>query len=246
MFDEIEAVWLELNEGDKRCCLISCIYRPPSSSQAYYSKAVDMYERAQLDDIPIISVGDLNYDYKLDESLSNNPIHYIEMAYEMTQLILQPTRETSDTSTPLDIILVSHPELHKSSGVMKYNFSDHYLVYTEFEFNAINQNGSTHNVVKFRDMKRFNPENFLNDLNSCEVLNGSLYDEDISWEKWKLKFNEICNKNAPIKVARLKKRSNPWITPDVVKLMYKRDYVHAKAVRTKSDILFDQYRSLRN
>ena len=246
MFDEIEAVWLELNEGDKICCLISCIYRPPSSSQAYYSKVVDMYERAQLDDIPIISMGDLNYDYKLDESLSNNPIHYIEMAYEMTQLIFQPTRETSDTSTTLDIILVSHPGLHKSSGVVKYNFSDHYLVYTEFEFNVINQKGSKHNFVKFRDMKRFNTENVLNDLNSCEVLNGSLYDEDISWEKWKLMFNEICNKNAPIKIARFKKRSNPWITPDVVKLLYKRDHVHAKAVRTKSDILFDQYRSLRN
>ena len=95
-------------------------------------------------------------------------------------------------------------------------------------------------------MKRFNPEKFLNDLNSCEILNGSLYDEDISWEKWKFKFNEICNKHAPIKEARLKKRSNPWITPDVVKLMYKRDHVHAKAVRTKSDTLFDHYRSLRN
>ena len=234
MFDEIEAIWLELNKGDKRCCLISCIYRSPSSSQAYYSKVVDMYERAQLDDIPIISMGDLNYDYKLDESLSNNPIHYIEMAYEMTQLILQPTRETSDTSTALDIILVSHPSLHTSRGVMKYNFSDHYLVYTEFEFNLFNQKGSTHNVVKFRDMKRFNPENFLNDLNSCEILNGSLYDEDISWEKWKLKL------------ARSKKRSDAWITPDVVKLMYRPDHVHAKAVRTKSDILFDQYRSLRN
>ena len=90
--------------------------------------------------------------------------------------------------------LVCHPGLHKSSGVMKYNFSDHSLVYTEFEFNVINQKGFTHNVVKFRDMKRFNPEIFLNDLNSCEVLNGSLYDEDISWEKLKLKFNEICNK----------------------------------------------------
>ena len=121
-------IWLELNEGDKRCCLISCIYRPPSSSQAYYSKVVDIYERALPDDIPIISMGDLNYDYKLDEYLSNNPIHYIAMAYEMTQLILQPTRVTSDTSTTLDMILVYHPGLHKSSGVMKYNFSDHYLV----------------------------------------------------------------------------------------------------------------------
>ena len=181
MFDTIEAIWLELN-GDERCCLISWIYRPPSSSQAYYSKVVDIYEKAQLDDIPIISMGDLNYDYKLDESLSNNPIHYIEMAYEMTQLILQPTRETSDTSTTLDIILVYLTSLHQSSGVMKYNFVDHYLVFTEFGFNSINQKGSTHNVVKFRDMKRFNPEHVLNYLNNCEVLSGSLYDEDISWE----------------------------------------------------------------
>ena len=95
-------------------------------------------------------------------------------------------------------------------------------------------------------MKQFNPDFFINYLNNCEVLNGSLYDQDISWDKWKAKFNEICNKHAPIKVARLNKRSNPWITPDVVKLMYKRDHVHAKAVRTKNDILFGQYRSLRN
>ena len=181
MFDEVEAIWLELNVKGQRC-LISCIYRPPSSSQAYYNKIIDMYERAQLDDIPIISLGDLNYDYKLDESLSNNPIHYIEMAYEMTQLILQPTRETSDTSTTLDIILVSYPGLHKSSGVIQYNFSDHYLIYTEFTFKKINPKKPVHNTVKFRDMKQFNPDIFINDLNNCEVLNGSLCDQDISWD----------------------------------------------------------------
>ena len=62
MFDEVEAIWLELNLGGQRNCLISCINRPPSSSQVYYSKIVDMYEKAQLDDFPIISMGDLNYD----------------------------------------------------------------------------------------------------------------------------------------------------------------------------------------
>ena len=59
-------------------------------------------------------------------------------------------------------------------------------------------------------------------------------------------FTAICNKNAPIKVARLKKRSNPWVTPDVVKLMYERDHVHAKAMKTKDDSLNNHYRSLRN
>ena len=160
-------------------------------------------------------MGDLNCDYKLDESLSNNHIHYIEMAYEMTRLILQPARETGDTSTTLDIILLSHPGLHTSSGVIQYNFSDHYLIYTEFAFKKINTKKPAHNTVKFRDVKQFNPDLFIKDLNNCEVLNGSLYDQDISWDEWKVKFNEICNKHAPIKVARLKKRSNPWITPDV-------------------------------
>ena len=73
-----------------------------------------------------------------------------------------------------------------------------------------------------------------------------MYDQDISWDEWKVKFNEICSKHAANKVAHLKKRSNPWITPDVAKLMFTCDHVHPKAVRTKNDILFVQYRSLRN
>ena len=131
MFDEVEAIWLELNQGGQRNCIISCIYRPPSSSQEYYSKIVDVYDKAQLDNIPMISMGDLNHDYKLDESSSNNPIYNIKMGYDLKQIIGQPTRETIETiqtSTTLDIILVFHPDLHKKNGVMKYNFSDHYLV----------------------------------------------------------------------------------------------------------------------
>ena len=246
MFDEVEAIWLELNLGGQRNCLISCLYRPPSSSQIYYSKIVDMYEKAQLDDFPIISMGDLNYDYKLDESLSNNPIYYIEMAYDLKQLIVQPTGETIETSTILDVFLVSHADLHKKNGVMKYNFSDHYLVYTELELNHNDVKKVNHNSVKFRDMKKFNPESFIDDLNRCQMFNGYICENDISWDKWRHNFTEICNKNAPIKVARLKKRSNPWVTPDVMKLMYERDHVHAKAMKTKDDSLYNHYRSLRN
>ena len=65
MFDEVGAIWLELNQGGQRNFLIFCIYRLPSSSQEYYSKIVDIYEKAQLDDFLIISMGDLNYDYNL-------------------------------------------------------------------------------------------------------------------------------------------------------------------------------------
>ena len=80
---------------------------------------------------------------------------------------------------------------------MKCNFSDHYIVYTELELNHNNFKKVSHNSVKFRDMKIFNPESFIDDLNSCEMLNGSICENDISCDKWRLNFTEICNKNAP-------------------------------------------------
>ena len=81
------------------------------------------------------------------------------MAYEMTQLILQPTGETNDTSTTLDIIcMVSPLGLHTSNEEAKYDFNDHYPMYTEFAFDKIDARKPTYNTVKFRDMKPFNPD----------------------------------------------------------------------------------------
>ena len=65
----------------------------------------------------------LNYDCKLDESLSYNSICYIEMTYDLKQLIVQRIRETIETSYALNSILVSRLTLisKKKNGVMKYN-----------------------------------------------------------------------------------------------------------------------------
>ena len=103
-------------------------------------------------------MGGLNYEYKSDVSLSSHPIYFIEMTYDLKHLVVQPARETIETSTTLDIILVSHPDLHKKNAVKKYTFSDHYLVYTEFELNHNNVKKVNHDSVEFRDMKTFNPE----------------------------------------------------------------------------------------
>ena len=51
-----------------------------------------MFECARMTEYPVISLGDLNFNYILDETLSTNPIYYIETAYDMHQLIDQPTR----------------------------------------------------------------------------------------------------------------------------------------------------------
>ena len=61
-------------------------------------------------------------------------------------------------------------------------------------------------TLKFRGMKNFDMENFSNDLISCDILNGSQDHDDISWERWKLAYTDICDRHAPMKSLRLKKK----------------------------------------
>ena len=49
-----------------------------------------------------------------------------------------------------------------------------------------------------------------------------------------------------MKSLKLKNRSNPWITHDILKLMYQRDNAHAKAIQKNDPLLWQNYRELRN
>ena len=62
---------------------------------------------------------------------------------------------------------------------------------------------------------------------------------DDIWLDWVNAFLKICNKHAPIKNIRVKQsRYSPWITPDILTLIHKRDYLKRKA---KCDITFNEY-----
>ena len=54
-----------------------------------------MIEKATVNGQDCILLGDLNYDYDINESLHKNPPHYIESLYGMTQLITKKTRVTA-------------------------------------------------------------------------------------------------------------------------------------------------------
>ena len=147
----------------------------------------------------------------------------------MHQLIDQPTRVDDKTSSVLDVILTSHPTLHRKSAVLKYALSDHYLIHTHMEFENTKPSVADHNTVKFRDMK-ISIWIYRNDLISCGILNCSLDDDDMSGERWKLAYTDMCDKHAQMKSLRQKERSNPWMTHDIIKVMYERDHVHAEAM----------------
>jgi hypothetical protein len=191
-------------------------------------------------------MGDLNYNYQFNESLSSNPLHTIESMFDMHQLVTKPTRVTLTTSTLLDVIMSNIPLLHCKTGVYEISISDHFLVYTVLNFKITKK---VQPVVTFRNYKNFFANDFLYDLNRCSEIketNWSPIEIDVKWNDFKKSFQSICNKHAPIQTRKLKNRNNPWMTTDIVNLGYERDVLKKKATNNNDPVLWEAYRKLRN
>ena len=65
MFENIDAIWVEVRQDDTKY-IVSCIYRRPSATTEYHEKIVDMLECARMTEYPVISLGDLTFNYILD------------------------------------------------------------------------------------------------------------------------------------------------------------------------------------
>ncbi len=243
----IESLWLEI-EGGKDKLILGTIYRPPDTDNRYYESMLDEIEKAKNINENVLLLGDLNFNYKIDETLSKNPIKYIEDIYDMRQLVNSPTRVTMETSSLLDVVLSTFYEKHTNTKVLKNSLSDHYCVITTIS-TVIGNSKNKHRVTTFRDYKNFDSDRFLEDLrknirikDNCEYSN----ETDTEWEQFRRSFIDISNKHAPLITRRLKQRCNPWIDSNVVKLMYKRDYIKRKATKLKSKTLWIEYKKLRN
>ena len=257
--DTIEIIWSEIiTKGNSPNTLIACVYRPPNADKEYFENMLDTFQKANLEEKEIIILGDFNINYIMDENLHDNPVFLIESLFGLTQLISSPTRVTTTSSSLIDLILTTCPDKHLTSGVYTTSFSDHFLIYSVVKLST---DSRKHKEIRFRNYKNIDLNECLSDFtNRFRETNFKLpsnldkeeknaYLENC-WKDWKSIFLEISDKHAPFKVSRLKRRTNTWITTDIVKLIYRREYLHKQALKSndpdKSTLLWQQYRNMRN
>ena len=105
---------------------------------------------------------------------------------------------------------------------------------------------SNHKYATFRAYKNFNENAFINDVhNSFENIDFSNDDVNRAWDEWKSKFLNLCDKHAPIRKMRVRKKHLPWVDGEVLEKIYERDFVHKKAVSNKSED-WSQYKIIRH
>ena len=240
---DLVCVWIEIRTETGKM-LISSIYRPPSTKEKYLDTILDSIERAHDENCIILVVGDLN----IDCDKPNTQLSLIENLFGLTQLVTEHTRVTNNSSSLIYLILTTNPEYHLKTNVFILTLSDHYLVYTVLLNRAVKSDTQAHRQIRFRNYNKFVLSDFIYDVRyellSFDVNNFTHIDE--ACMSWKNCSDIISNRHAPIKKSRFKKRSSRWVNGKILKLIYKRDYLHKQAILLKSNRLMNEYRQLRN
>ena len=88
----------------------------------------DQSTQALVYGLPILVVGDLNWDLLVSSSKSRT-LNNLCTSLSMKQLITQPTRVTETSKSPIDVIFTSNPAIIVDSGIVETHISDHFLVF---------------------------------------------------------------------------------------------------------------------
>lgn len=242
----IECLWVEIQDKKSKSKILCAVfYRPPSSDKEYYEHIVDTIDKATNEDAEVLIMGDFNYDYKMDENLNSNPIKYIEDAFNVRQLVLEPTRVTTNTATTLDIILSSMYDDHTATWVPHITMSDHYPIITQIGFNKVN---NAHKTITMRNYSKFDQRKFLDSLKDKVNLNNWEDHEDVNelWYCLKDIITTTSDEHAPIRTRRVRNKHLPWVDAAVIKVMHQRDKQHKIMIKTGLADDKARYQKLRN
>ena len=162
-------------------------------------------------------------------------------SFGLKQLITEPTRETLDTATIIDHVVISNPSNVVESGVVKISISDHYLVYVTRKCRGSMK--ANNKVITSRQMKSFDTDLFISDLAETD-WSAIVYNSDglnNAVRLWSPYLSSIIEKHAPLRERRVTERFRPWSTPDLKQLFRTQDKIKVAAAKAKSELLMSAY-----
>ena len=198
----------------------------PGSTNQVLSHFENFLKSADAEGKETLLVGDINCDLSttLRDPLRTTLLQFLYEAYQFRQLITDYSRITEHSRTLIDHLITNKPQNIIQSGVVKINVSDHYLI---FGIHKVQQTKSGPKYVEDRNMKNFDPNVFLQDLQNIQWdFSETDNPNDMVYIRETL-FLEVVNRHAPASKRRIRNRPAPWLTPSIRVLMHKRDYLES-------------------
>ena len=146
--------------NSKHHIIIGILYRPPNTSLEVFNKTkmYSLLNKIQREKKYAYFLGDYNVNTKFvmkNSTMLTQQFSNMFLSNNFQKLITVPTRERELSSTLIDNIYTNDPQMG-NSGVLKWDTSDHYLIF------SIRQNTEPIQKVKFRKRRDFNIKNVSN------------------------------------------------------------------------------------
>jgi hypothetical protein len=202
----------------------------------------------------MIIAGDFNVDYSKQDTLGYKFLKQTLDPYNVTQIINLPTRTTSNTSTIIDHIYVSHslvsPEVYVEDMTQIRNrngnsLSDHNLIYFHLPFlkPAVKIATKKHircfakiNIDELRYDAKALSFDAIKDTNDVNVKI-SLFNEEVS---------SLFNQHAPLKSVTSKRAKPEWLTHNISEMIKARRKAYNAFNRTRAQEKWRFYVNIRN
>lgn len=236
----IETVWLEIKPDYKKPFIICFVYRNPRCTNDWIDLFEEELQVALNYNNDITLAGDFNIDI-LPPNKPPQKWQQVLEAYNLHQLINEPTRVTKDSKTLIDHIYVTNLDQVYETHVVKYSISDHYPVGITRHYKQSLPKKHSHNTIVYRNCKTLNEEALLQDLFNAPFYSVEFEnDPDLCLQRWYDIFNSVLNKHAPIITKRVKKDHQPgWYKHEITESRNMRDKCHRSG-------LWDEYKFWRN
>lgn len=158
----------------------------------------------------------------------------------MHNVIADPTRNTMESSTLIDLIVTTRTDLVSATGVFPLGILDHDLIYATVR---LKNKRPPPRVIKVRDLKKMDLERFKSDIENAPFQVAFTFDDtdDVLWA-WQSLFDNICNTHAPRKEVKIKSQAPPWMTNEIRIKMNRRFKLFKLAVASKCPIQWSEYK----
>ena len=218
----LEDLWVEILLPKTKPIIIGTCYKAPNNNNLNecLENTLDIVNPEN----DIYVLGDFNICLTGDKSNYRKSYTNLLGLHKFKQLIKEPTRVTDTSATCIDHIFVNKSEKVCQAGVIKSGISDHFITFCTRKISRDSLN--KHNTVSARSMKNYCSENYIEKLqriNWENVFDCSNVND--AWNSFKTMLLQVINDIAPVKEVRIKVRTEPWMTSDILKLIYERDRI---------------------
>ena len=221
-------------------------YRPPSSNPAVldvlFSTMCNL-DVSVFDNFYII--GDFNIDFICANTSLYHKLLSVMSSFNLTQIVTEPTRITSNSATLIDLIFVATPTLVKSClTIPPLSNSDHngLQLLVTIKSPKRSEKPTPRKIWKYA---LANFDSITSRLENTDWDKIFLDDVDTCWNNWKNYFLSVMDKFIPHSMVSHDERL-PWINYTVLKAIRKRKTLFRLYKRTGNQFDHDKYKHQRN